>query len=134
MTLRSGSARDKRRPTSRRGAFAAWIIRRVLAQHNFCWHSNSCRAVRYVRQHDGHSTDLAIISYPYITQNLGISSKFNVVTDAWYFAAEVPISYGYSLTQSAIGADHHTWMDEDIAEVPNPQTRPNLDRFGEANP
>ena len=84
---------------------------------------SNCRGpVGDIAQHKRHRADLAVVSYAYITKDLGICPEFNVVTDHGDPVIIIAVTDGDSLPQGAMGADHDFGMDEDVAEMPDTQS------------
>ncbi len=87
-----------------------------------------------VAEHDAHGADLRPPSDPDASEDLceapssTSSSSTGVGPPSWRLPDRDP------LAERAAGSQNRIGMDEDVAEMPDPQAGPDLDRFGEADP
>src|SRR5690606_21166431 len=92
-------------------------------------HADRRRAVRHVAQHHGHGTDAAIIADADTTEYLRVGPDIDVVADDRHCAVLATVADGHALPQRTITAYRDLRMNEDAAEMPDTQTRPDQGRF-----
>jgi len=71
---------------------------------------------------------LCAIVYEYLTQNLCVRAKNDIITDGWRKFSIAPDSDGETMPHRAVGTDFCLRMDYHTAEMMNHQTWADFDR------
>src|SRR5665213_1017615 len=88
--------------------------------------SNRGGAGRDVAKNHAHRADLGAVADAYPAQHLRVGAKLHVVFQNGGRPIVVAIADRHALAQGAVGSDLRIPMHEDVAEMMDPQPRPNL--------